>query len=405
MLTDKRPLKLPSHNILTMLALLAGLITAFTANPALENCAEIVAEISIRIMRLVAVPILFLSIVASAAHFKNFDDIRVLGRKIIKYTLLTTMLAALVAEALYWLVAPLLLDASLSGAQSNATAPGSFMTTIIAMIPDNMTRAFLENNVLAIVVMAIFLAMAILTIKPAEKEVVFSFFVGLQNALMRIVHVGLKFLPLSVWAFVSMLAKQIIDNDADSINAIGGLMFTVIAANLIQGLVVIPLLLSYKKISPWRLAYQVKEALILAFFTRSSSATLPVTLEHAIRDAHIREDVARLSLPLCTTINMNGCAQFILLSTYFVSAFTGHIMLWWEHAGMILISVIAAVGNAGVPMGCFFLASSILASKNIPLHLMGSILPLYTFIDMVETSLNVWSDVSVAKIVDSETKS
>lgn len=145
----------------------------------------------------------------------------------------------------------------------------------------------------------------------------------------------------------------------------------------------------------------------MAFFTRSSTATLPLTLEHSIRDAKISEDVARLSLPLCSTINMNGCAQFILLSIYFVSAFTGHTMAWWEHIGMIMImiSVVAAVGNAGVPMGCFFLASSILALKNIPLHLMGSILPLYTFVDMLETSLNVWSDVSVAKIVDTELKS
>ncbi len=116
----------------------------------------------------------------------------------------------------------------------------------------------------------------------------------------------------------------------------------------------------------------------------------------------ISEDVARLSFPLCTTINMNGCAQFILLSVYFVSAFTGHALSAWEHVGMIFLSVTAAVGNAGVPMGCFFLASSILASKDIPLHLMGSILPLYTLMDMVETSLNVWSDVSITKIVDQE---
>lgn len=131
-------------------------------------------------------------------------------------------------------------------------------------------------------------------------------------------------------------------------------------------------------------------------------ATLPVTLDRAIRDARIKEDVAKLSLPLCTTINMNGCAQFILISVYFVSAYSGHALSPFEHVGMIFLSVLAAVGNAGVPMGCFFLASSILASKDIPLLLMGSILPLYTFIDMVETSLNVWSDISITKIVDKE---
>jgi Na+/H+-dicarboxylate symporter len=281
--------------------------------------------------------------------------------------------------------------------------PG-LLKALINMIPDNLLRAFLENNVLGLVIVAIALALALLTIKPEEKESVFSFFSGLLNALMRIVHIALKFLPLSVWAFVTMLSKQILSEDTSSINVVGGLIVTVFAANLIQGIAVIPILLKLKGIQPWRLAVQVKEALFMAFFTRSSTATLPLTLEHSIRDAKVSEDVARLSLPLCATINMNGCAQFILLTTYFVSAFTGHPLAWWEHVGMILVSVIAAVGNAGVPMVCFFLASSILASKNIPLHLMGSILPLYTFVDMLETSLNVWSDVSVAKIVDNEIK-
>lgn len=394
---------LPSHNVLTLIALFGGIVTALLNNDALFQCAEVVAEISIRIMKLIAVPLLFLSIVASASNFKNFNEIKRLGQKIITYTLLTTLLAALVAEGLYWLVGPYLFTPSTLDLLPGTDKP-SLMRALINMIPDNLSRAFLDNNVLGLVVIAICLSLALLTIKPQEKESVFNFFSGLLNALMRIVHIALKFLPISVWAFVTGLMRQVFDKDQSSVGIVGGLIVTVFVANLIQGFIVLPLLLRFKGVNPWLLAKQVKEALVMAFFTRSSTATLPLTLEHSIRDAKISEDVARLSLPLCATINMNGCAQFILLSIYFVSAFTGHTMVWWEHVGMIMVSVVAAVGNAGVPMGCFFLASSILASKNIPLHLMGSILPLYTFIDMLETSLNVWSDVSVAKIVDTELK-
>ncbi|OPZ23206.1 MAG: Proton/sodium-glutamate symport protein [bacterium ADurb.BinA186] len=307
------------------------------------------------------------------------------------------------AECLYWIVGPYLFIPGKLDLADSSDKP-SLLTALVNMLPDNLFKAFLDNNVLGLVIIAICLALALLTIKPQEKEIVFHFFSGLLNALMKIVHIALKFLPLSVWAFVTILMQQILSEDARSINVVGGLILTVMVANCVQGIVIIPLLLRLKGIRPARLALQVKEALFMAFFTRSSTATLPLTLEHSIRDANISEDVARLSLPLCATINMNGCAQFILLSVYFVCAFTGNGLAWWEHVGMILISVVAAVGNAGVPMGCFFLASSILASKNIPLHLMGSILPLYTFIDMIETSLNVWSDVSVAKIVDNEIK-
>jgi Na+/H+-dicarboxylate symporter len=391
-----------SHNSLTFLALLLGILAGLFDHSAINNFATIISDITIRLMKLVSMPLLFLSLVSSAGHFSNFGQIKRLGIKIVKYTLLTTFIAALVAEALYLVFSPYLLGGKAHAAGNPTGVEKGFFNTLLNMFPDNVVGAFLDNNVLAVVIMAIILAVAILTIKDREKEIVFGFFVGLLNAIMRIVHVGLKFLPLSVWAFVAILTRQIAFEHADSLNVIGGLTLTVIAANLIQGLIILPLLLSFRGINPLQLFMSVKEALLVAFFTRSSMATLPVTLDHAIKDAHIKEDVAKLSLPLCTTINMNGCAQFILISVYFVCAYTGQALSPFEHIGMIFLSVIAAVGNAGVPMGCFFLASSILASKDIPLHLMGSILPLYTFIDMVETSLNVWSDISITKIVDKE---
>lgn len=395
---------IPSQNILTILAMFAGIATAWLGNAFLDSSADVVADITVRLMKLMAVPLLFLSIVSSASHFRNLNEIKSLGIKIFKYTILTTFLAAFVAEFLYLVVSPALLGAQAEPQNHNLEPQTGFFQTFLSMVPDNITGAFLNNNVLAIVAMAIMLALAILTIKPEKQDILFGFFGGLLDAIMKIVQVGLKFIPISVWAFVTILGRQVFNDDTDSLNAIGGLTLTVIASNIIQGVFVIPFLLKLKRIKPWLLFKQVKEALILAFFTRSSLATLPVSLEHSIRDAKIREDVARLSLPLCTTINMNGCAQFILLSVYFVCNYNGITMAWWEHIGMIILAVVAAIGNAGVPMGCFFLASSILASKNIPIHLMGSILPLYAFIDMVETSLNVWSDIGITKIVDKETR-
>lgn len=390
-----------SHNFLTIVAMVLGVLSGLLDSPSIDSIAQTTADLTVRLMKLVAVPLLFLSVISSASHFKNLDQIKFLGKKIVTYTFFTTILAALVAEALYLVLSPILLGADIANVPSSTSAGAGFMDALLNMVPDNLVQAFLDNNILAVVIIAIILAVSILTIKDDERKVVFSFFNGLLNAIMRAVHVGLKLIPISVWAFVTILANQF-SRDSGSLNAIGGLTLTVITANLLQGLVVLPLLLWWKKISPIKLFRAVKEALMFAFFTRSSTAALPVTLDKTIKNAHVREDVARLTIPLCATINMNGCAQFILLSVYFVSAYTGNGLMWWEHIGMIFLSVVAAVGNAGVPMGCFFIASSILASKNIPLHIMGSILPLYAFIDMVETALNVWSDVSIAKIVDKE---
>ena len=105
-------------------------------------------------------------------------------------------------------------------------------------------------------------------------------------------------------------------------------------------------------------------------------------------------------LPICTTINMNGCAAFILVTVVYLMQNAGAEVTLPMLAAWILISTLAAVGNAGVPMGCFFLSASLLASMNVPIMLMGVILPFYAVIDMIETTLNVWSDSTVAAMVN-----
>ena len=116
----------------------------------------------------------------------------------------------------------------------------------------------------------------------------------------------------------------------------------------------------------------------------------------------IRKNVARFVLPICTTINMNGCAAFILVTSLFVMQQGGTPLTWTTILLWILISVISAVGNAGVPMGCYFLTLSLMSGVGAPIAILGIILPIYTIIDMVETAENVWSDSCVAAIVDKE---
>jgi Na+/H+-dicarboxylate symporter len=141
-------------------------------------------------------------------------------------------------------------------------------------------------------------------------------------------------------------------------------------------------------------------AVLMALFTKSSAATLPVTMETAEKRLGIKKNVARFVLPICTTINMNGCAAFILVTSLFVmqqdgtELSLGTMLLW------LLISVISAVGNAGVPMGCFFLTLSLMSGIGAPVAVLGIILPIYTIIDMVETAENVWSDSCVAAAVN-----
>jgi Na+/H+-dicarboxylate symporter len=122
----------------------------------------------------------------------------------------------------------------------------------------------------------------------------------------------------------------------------------------------------------------------------------------AEKNLGISREISRFVLPLCTAINMNGCAAFIFTTVVYVMQSQGIainllFMLQW-----IIISTIAAIGNAGVPMGCFFLSISLLTSMDVKIDLLWLILPFYSIIDMIETSLNVWSDCCVAKVIDNK---
>lgn len=141
-------------------------------------------------------------------------------------------------------------------------------------------------------------------------------------------------------------------------------------------------------------------AVLTALFTKSSAATLPVTMRSAEERLGVRKEVARFVLPICTTVNMNGCAAFILVTSLFVmqsggaELSLGQMLLW------LVIAVVAAVGNAGVPMGCYFLTFSLMSGIGAPVAVLGAILPIYTVIDMVETAENVWSDSCVCAMTD-----
>ena len=233
-----------------------------------------------------------------------------------------------------------------------------------------------------------------------SRKVLLAFFTGLQDVLFRIVGWVIKVLPIGIFGFVSVLAKDLASGI--ELGGLGTYFTVVLTANLVQMFVVLPLVLLARGRNPIKVARAMLPALTVAFFSKSSAGTLPVTMTSAENRLGIRRQTARFVLPICTTINMNGCAAFILLTVVYLMQNAGADITWGTLAAWILIATVAAVGNAGVPMGCFFLSASLLASMNVPILLMGVILPFYAVIDAVETTLNVWSDSCVAAMVDKD---
>ena len=385
-------------------ALVVGAILGLLGIAWLDNVMNFVATIYTRLFQLLAVPTIVLAVITTFATFGSNGSGKIFGRTL-TYTLFTTFAAAAVGAALYIIVAPghLPLEALKTATvpEASASGPASYSDHLLSVIPNNIVKPFLDGNVLSLLLLAFAIGIGLSKLPESEnKAVVVKGLLGLQDLLFLLIHWLIWTLPLGIVAFSAQLSAQV--SAGVVADSIGKYVLVVLGGNVIQFFVVLPLFLLIKGMNPLHVLGRMMPAVLMALFTKSSAATLPVTMETAEKRLGIKKNVARFVLPICTTINMNGCAAFILVTSLFVmqqdgtELSLGTILLW------LLISVISAVGNAGVPMGCFFLTLSLMSGIGAPVAVLGIILPIYTIIDMVETAENVWSDSCVSAMVDND---
>ena len=390
-----------TKTILWIAALVVGAVLGLLGLHWLDQTMEFVAVVYTRLFQLLAVPTIVLAVITTFATFGAQGSGKIFGRTL-TYTLLTTFAAAAVGAVLYVLVAPgnLPAEAIGQGGEAVADAPHlSYYSHLISLIPNNVVKPFLEGNVLSLLLLAFAIGIGLSKLPESEnKAVVVKGLLGLQELLFLLIRGLIWTLPLGIVAFSAQLSAQV--SAGVVADSIGKYVLVVLGGNVIQFFVVLPLFLLSRGLNPVHVLGRMMPAVLMALFTKSSAATLPVTMDTAENRLGVKKNIARFVLPICTTINMNGCAAFILVTSLFVMQNGGTpltistILLW------ILISVISAVGNAGVPMGCYFLTLSLMSGIGAPVAILGVILPIYTIIDMVETAENVWSDSCVAAAVD-----
>ena len=385
--------------------LVLGAALGFIENSAFVETMDFIALVFTRLFKFIAIPVIALALITTLAKLGKGSNSGAIFGHAVFYTLLTTILAASIGLTLFLILSPANVPPEVSGAAElpNGTVPNeSYMQHFISVIPDNFVAPFASGNVLSILIVAALFGLA-LTVMPEgdHKSAVLNFLKGIQDIFFILIHWLILALPVGILAFTAQLVHGILTQQA-----LGSLVtyFTVVVgSNLIQMFIVLPLLLVIRGLNPLKVARGMFPALMVALFSKSSAGTLPVTMASAEDNLGVDKRVSRFVLPVCTTINMNGCAAFILVTSLYLMQNAGLYLM--QNAGMdlsvptmlvwILIATLAAVGNAGVPMGCFFLTLSLMASLDVPVRLMGIILPVYAVIDMIETCLNVWSDSSV----------
>jgi Na+/H+-dicarboxylate symporter len=382
-------------------ALVVGAILGLLGIAWLDEAMNFVATIYTRLFQLLAVPTIVLAVITTFATFGSKGSGKIFGRTL-SYTLLTTFAAAAVGAVLYVIIAPgnLPLETINDASQASAINPQtSYIDHLISIIPNNIIKPFLEGNVLSLLMLAFAIGIGLSKLPESDNKVVITKgLLGLQDLLFLLIRWLIWTLPLGIVAFSAQLSAQV--NAGVVADSIGKYVLVVLGGNVIQFFVVLPLFLLIRGLNPVRILSKMMPAVLMALFTKSSAATLPVTMDTAENRLGIKKNIARFVLPICTTINMNGCAAFILVTSLFVMQQGGETITFDTIALWTLISVISAVGNAGVPMGCYFLTLSLMSGIGAPVAVLGIILPIYTIIDMVETAENVWSDSCVAAAVD-----
>ncbi|MCY4414532.1 MAG: dicarboxylate/amino acid:cation symporter [Alphaproteobacteria bacterium] len=381
---------------INLLSILAGAAIGYIAGGDFLPYAHAASDIFVRIIRFLAVPLIFFSLLSTILTTGNSKDVRSLFGHTLKYTVGTTTVAAIIALITYKILDPI------SGSTPPSCGEGvtsniSYLDSFANIVPSNILDIFLTNNIAGAVILAVIFGFFGKKILPELQKSLASGISALSEMFLLLAQYTVKFLPAFLWAFMVIFVQ-----DLKKGFVIGNTLIFLIAlivANLIHALIFLPLLLRKNGISATETIKASLPALSVAFFTKSSNIAIPSSLK-VCEKLKIKPFISRFTIPVCATINMNGCGIFIFLATTFMTEVFVNPMEWWQYIVCIATATLVAIGNAGVPMGCFFLTTSLLAIIGTPTYLMGVLLPVFMILDMLETTVNVWSDIVITRCIN-----
>lgn len=286
---------------------------------------------------------------------------------------------------------------------------GVFKNLVSLMIPENIIEAMAGGQTLSIIVFFIFFGVVATLVGEPARGVSQAAEV-LTRVLMKMVEIVLWLSPIGVFCLLAWTVARIgLGVFGDSI---GVYMLTVLLGLSLHALVLLPLILWLcTRVNPFRYAHQMRAALMMAFGTSSSSATLPVTIESATTEGEVSEEAAGLVLPLGATINMDGTALYEAVAVVFMAQACGIDLSFAQLAIIAVTATLAAVGAAGIPSAGLVtmvivleavnrsLLASTAGAPQIPIEAVGLVIGVDRLLDMVRTTVNVWGDSVGARIV------
>jgi Na+/H+-dicarboxylate symporter len=375
-------------------------------------------QLFIRLLQLIAIPLVFVSLIKGMTGLKDVSAVSRIGGRTIAIYLITTLIAVLLGLSMGLLVKPgkLVDTAQVAHIQDKYQSfaeekkhlaeeqgdhgPLAFLDDII---PNNIFNAAGDNSrMLQVIFFALFFGFAALTVSPAKIKPVVVLFDGLNDVILRMVDYIIYIAPYGVAALMAGLVADF-EGDVSIFSALGVYALTVTVSLLVLIFGFYPLLIRFfTKIKPRKFIKSIYPVQLFAFTTSSSAATLPVTMDVVEKKLGISPETASFVLPVGVTVNMDGTSCYQAIAVIFIAQVLGIDLNVVQLLYIVALTVLSSIGTPGIPGGSFVILTMVLTSVGIPAEGLALIIGIDRPLDMLRTSVNVTGDAVTAAIVDNK---
>ncbi len=400
------------------LGILVGFIFHnFNMHGAVNDWISPFGEIFMRLLKAVAIPLVFISLIRGVANIGDLSSLSKIGVKTMGIYIATTVVAILLGLAVVLTFSPGDMVDSQSAAKLQASYASSAiekgassmesvnsaspLQALVDIVPENVMASMSDNGgMLQIIFIAMFIGVAMLIVGK-EKSTPFANLLGSLDAIvMKIIDLIMQFAPIGVFA---LMADMVVDNagDMSMLAALGMYVVTTVVGLMILITLFYPLLVKvFAGRSALEFVKKIFPVQLLAFTTSSSVATLPLNMEILERDFGVSQKTASFVLPVGCTINMDGTSLYQVVGAVFIAQVMGIDLSWGDMFTIIATTTISSIGTPGIPGGSIVILMMVLASVGIPAEGLALILGLDRPLDMLRTVANVTGDATVSLIVD-----
>ncbi|BBB32359.1 dicarboxylate/amino acid:cation (Na+ or H+) symporter, DAACS family [Thermotomaculum hydrothermale] len=383
--------KIPLH-IQIVIGVILGSLAGFLF-PQFLNFVKIFADLFLRLLKMLVIPLIFTSIVSGTISSRDASSVGKIGVKTFFYYIITSLLAILTGQFFVNVLKP--------GANANITPPQNldighlasnfkYSDILLKIVPDNIVKAMAKGDVLPVIFFALLTGFFILKLKSKNRDFLTDFFESFYALMMKITEFVILLAPYGIFA---LLYKATATSGFAVFKTLLFYFLTVLAGLFVHFFITLPLLayLITRK-NPYDFMKKMLTPLLTAFSTSSSSATLPLTIQTIEKNVGVPNRVAGFVLPLGATINMDGTALYECVAVIYIAQCYGIHLTFSQQAIVVITSLLVSIGAAGIPMAGLVMMSIILKAVGLPIEGIGFIIAVDRFLDMFRTATNVFSD-------------